>query len=124
MPASILLPPSTNVFVTAFTNAGYLQKVTITPPSGAGNPTVWQGRGENNHQIGSMFIMTPGGSQNFNYQVDAQNSPNGGQSWNESVLMPGGCVIATMNLKVLLSEDQADRDYNDAVVEFLWWEPF
>ncbi|EUB97567.1 Fucose-binding lectin II [Rhizobium sp. CF080] len=121
MPATILLPPSTNVFVTALTNAADLQKVTITVPGAS--PILWQGTGEGNHQIGSTFVMTPSGSQDVQATVDVQHSANGGNTWQESALLPGGCSIGTMNLQVLLSEDQVDRDYNDAVVQFLWWVP-
>jgi hypothetical protein len=26
-----------------------------------------------------------------------------------------------MNMQVLLSEDHVDLDYNDAVLQFIWW---
>ncbi|TNC08156.1 hypothetical protein FF100_30035 [Methylobacterium terricola] len=120
MPASILLPPSTNVFLAAFTNASDIQRVTITPPGG--QAIVWQGSGENNKQIGSTFFQTPSGSQDVSATVDIQHSSDGGRTWQESALLPGGCSVATMNIQVVLSEDQVDRDYNDAVVQFLWWE--
>jgi hypothetical protein len=122
MAATVMLPPSTNVFVSAFTNAAYLQKVTVTPPGG-GQPIVWQGTGENNHQIGQQFIATPGGSQNLAYSVTAQYSSDGGGTWQDSTLLPGATVIGSFNLQVVLSEDHVDQDYNDAVVEFLWWRP-
>lgn len=123
MSVSILLPPSTNVFVSAFTNAAYIQRVTITPPSGSGSAIVWDGSGEGNNQIGSTFITTPGGSQNLTYTVTIQYSSDGGSTWGASSMIPGGTVIGSMNLKVVLGEDHVDQDYNDAVVEFLWWEP-
>ena len=122
MAVTMMLPPSTRVFVSAFTNAAYQQKVTVTPPGG-GQPLVYQGAGENNHQIGQQFITTAGGSQNLAYSVTIQNSADGGGTWQDSTLLPGGTVIGSFNLQVVLSEDHVDQDYNDAVVEFLWWRP-
>ena len=120
MSTTIVLPPSTPVYVTAFTNAAFLQRITVTPPSGA--PIVWTGTGENNNQIGQTYINTPGGTSTISYQVNAENSSNNGASWNQSSLLPGGCTVGTMNIKVVLSEDHVDQDFNDSVVQFLWWE--
>ena len=81
MSLSIVLPPSTRVFVAAFTNAAYMQRVSITPPAGAGQPIVWQGTGEDNHPIGDQIVTTPAGSSNFTYLVSADYSTDGGTSW-------------------------------------------
>jgi hypothetical protein len=121
MAVTVALPPGTSVYITAFTNAAYLQKATITPP--AGPAVVWQGAGEGNRQIGQQIITTAAGSQNQNYTVAVQYSTNNGASWQDSSLLPGGATLGTMNLSVVLSEDHADRDFNDAVVQFMWWTP-
>jgi hypothetical protein len=123
MPATILLPPSTTVYVTAMSNAAYLQKLTLTPPPGAGSPMSWQGTGEGDHIIGQTTLTTPAGSQDWSYSVNAQYSTDGGGTWQQSTLLPGGCTIATLNMAVLLSEDHVDQDYNDAVLQFIWWKP-
>ena len=123
MSLSIVLPPSTRVFVAAFTNAAYMQRVSITPPAGAGQPIVWQGTGEDNHPIGNQIVTTPAGSSNFTYSVSADYSTDGGSSWQQSSMIPGGCVVGSLNLKVVISEDHVDQDYYDAVVQFMWWEP-
>jgi hypothetical protein len=34
MAATILLPPSTTIYITAMSNAAYLQRLTLTPPQG------------------------------------------------------------------------------------------
>lgn len=123
MAVSILLPPSTQVFLAAFTNAAYIQRVTVTPPSGAGSPIVWQGSGEGNNPIGNQMLTTPGGSANLTYSVAMDYSSDGGSTWQQSSMIPGGCVVASMNVKVVVSEDHVDQDYNDAVIQFMWWEP-
>ncbi len=123
MASSITLPPSTAVYSTGFTNAAYLQRITITPPSGGGSAWSWQGNGEGEHIIGTKSFTTPGGNQNLVYQVDCQYSSDGGSTWNESSLFPGGCIVGSMNMRVMLSEDHVDQDFNDAVAQFVWWEP-
>lgn len=120
---SLLLPPGTNNFVAEFTNSTYLQKLKITPPSGTGSPIVWQGSGERNHQIGDQMLATPDGNSNLSYSVNAEYSSDGGSTWQQPSLIPGGCVVGTLNMKVVISEDHADQDFNDAVVQFMWWEP-
>ena len=123
MAVTLMLPPGRRIFVSAFTNAAYLQKVVITPPAGAGDPITWQGTGEDNNQIGQQFITTPAGSQDLAYSVGAQYSSDNGATWQDSSLLPGGTTIGSMNLKVMLSEDHVDQDFNDAVVQFLWCPP-
>lgn len=123
MPASIHLPPSTTILATAITNAGNLQRVTLTPPASMGPPIVWQGSGENNTQIGQTNLVTPEGTQHVSVAVTIENSSDGGRTWSQSSLIRGSCSVATMCVDLLLSEDSADNDYNDAVVQFLWWKP-
>lgn len=123
MPVNITVPASTPVRIQAFTDAAYLQQVTITPPAG-GNPIVWTGSGENETPIGTVLVTTPSSpSGTVVYGVNVQYSADGGRSWQPSSLLPGGTVIASFNLQVVLSEDHVDQDYNDAVVQFIWWQP-
>jgi hypothetical protein len=122
MAATILLPPSIKAYVTAITNAAYLQRITLTPPQG-GTPTVWQGSGEGEHVIGTLTLTTPPGSQDLAYSVNAESSSNGGATWKQSALLPGGTTIGTLNIKVVLSEDGVDQDFNDAVLQIMWWAP-
>lgn len=121
MSVSILLPAGKLIYLTCFTNAAYQQKVTVTPPSGA--VMVFQGSGEGNHVVGTQSFNTPSGSQDVTYTINIEYSSNGGASWNQSSLIPGQCVVGTMNMQIVLSEDHADNDFNDAVAQFNWWEP-
>lgn len=123
MATTVLLPPGKKIYLTVFTDAAYLQKITVTPPAGAGNPYTVQGSGENNHVIGSENFTTPSGTQNLSYEVNIVYSSNNGGSWNQSSLISGETVVGSMNMQIVLSEDHVDNDYNDCVAQFVWWEP-
>jgi len=119
MSIQVKLPANTRVFIRAIANAAWLQRVTITPPSGS--PIVWKGSGEGNQPFGDIQVTTSGKIDT--YTVNIEHSSDGGNSWNSSSSTSGDTSIASLRAKYILSEDGADSDYNDAVVEFMWWIP-
>src|SRR6185369_12902088 len=54
-PVNLQFPVSTTIYVTAVSNASYMQEVQITPPSG--DPATFQGQGEGNV---TMSLSTSG----------------------------------------------------------------
>ncbi len=128
MPAStiIYLPLNTYVNVRSFTNAAFLQRVTITPETGS--PITIQGNGEHDTPIpnGNFPIETPGSSRSslgYSVCVKVETSPDGGQTWENSQVSQGSCGVMYYHLAMVVSEDYIDQDWNDAVVQFTWWIP-
>jgi len=122
--ATIYLPFSTYVSVSAFTNASFEQQVTITPETGT--PTALYGSGEHNTPMpgGNFSIQTPAsGKYGLGYQivVAVQSYYNG--QWQPSQVSQGSCSVMYYNLAMVVSEDYLDQDWNDAVVQFTWWIP-
>jgi Fucose-binding lectin II (PA-IIL) len=115
---TVNLPPSTDIVVKGFANASYTQRITITPPQG--QPIVFQGSGEGNRPIGITHFTTPAGADSAIAVVAIASSADGGQTWNPSDVYLDSCDVQAYNLTVIVSEDLADEDYNDAVC-FLSW---
>ena len=123
--ATIYLPLSTYVSVACFTNAGFNQRVTITPEVGAAKVLV--GSGEHNAPMpnGAFSITTPATSVNplgFKVTVAVEASQPNGQ-WAPSQVSQGSCSVMYYSLAMVVSEDYVDNDWNDAVAEFSWWIP-
>jgi hypothetical protein len=123
--ATIYLPLNTYVSVLCFTNAGFNQRVTITPE--VGTPTVLVGSGEHNAPMpnGNFGITTPGTSISplgfkMTVAVDAQQ-PNG--QWAPSQVSQGSCSVMYYSLAMVVSEDYVDNDWNDAIAQFSYWMP-
>jgi len=121
-PISIFLPLNTYINVMGFTNAVYLQQVTITDE--LGNMHAMQGSGEHNQPMenGTYAFTTPASSKSpagFQITVLVQNQ-EGGQ-WVPSNVTSGKVSVAYYNLVLVVSEDSTDEDWNDAVVQFSWW---
>jgi hypothetical protein len=128
MPAStiIYLPLNTYVNVRSFTNAAFLQRVTITPETGS--PITIQGNGEHDTPIpnGNFHLETPGSSISplgYSMNVKVETSPDGGRTWENSQVSQGSCSVMYYHLAMVVSEDYVDQDWNDAVVQFTWWIP-
>ena len=123
--ATIYLPLNTYVSVQCFTNAGFNQRVTITPE--VGTATVLVGNGEHNAPMpnGTFSINTPGTSINqlgFRVTVAIESfQPNG--QWAPSQVSQGSCSVMYYSLSMVTSEDFTDNDWNDAVAQFSWWAP-
>jgi len=76
--ATIYLPLNTYVSVACFTNAAFLQQVTITPETG--NAVVLTGSGEHNAPMpnGNFSLTTPSSSQDpkLGYRMVVSSSPS------------------------------------------------
>ena len=130
---SILLPPSTRVFVQAMANAAATQTVTITPPAGVA--AVFKGNGEGNVNLplvtpGFLTVAPPSGQPSF-------VTPAGGGAYKVTVVsaLPNPSVVTGGKMAVqnpnggdfgvawALSEDGGGTDYNDSVVLFTYYSP-
>jgi len=114
---TIYLPGSTDVVVQGFTNAAYSQRITITPSNGA--PVVFTGAGEANTPIGTTHFTTPSGTD-VPLTVSIAHSKDNGRSWIPSDIYSDRCNVQALQLEVIVSEDLADEDYNDAVCFVSW----
>lgn len=123
--ATIYLPLNTFISVAAFTNAGFNQRVTLTPETGS--PTVLTGSGEHNTPMpnGTYSFTTPGssGSPSGYKIIVAVESQQQSGSWAPSQVSQGSCSVMYYSLALVVSEDYVDNDWNDAVVQFTWWVP-
>jgi len=123
--ATVYLPLDSFVSVAAFTNAGFAQRVTITPETGS--PKVLVGSGEHNAPMpnGSYSFTTPSSSRSplgFTVTVAVEAyQPN--NQWQPSQVSQGSCSVMYYSLAMVVSEDYVDQDWNDAVVQFSWWIP-
>lgn len=122
---SLYLPLNTWVHVQAFTNAAFLQQVTITYEDGSS--VVLTGSGEHDAPMpnGDFGFTTPSSSRSplgWRTTVQVQSDHDG--TWVPSKVQSGGCNVATYySLAMVVSEDYVDGDWNDAVVLFTWWTP-
>lgn len=121
MPSSVKLTFLPNTFVTArcFTNASYLQRITITPDTG--DPRVFKGSGEHDTPIGSYSFTTPVAGLKVTVTIDF--SRDNGATWSASDVSSGSCSIMNYQISAVVGEDRVDQDWNDAVVQFSWWTP-
>jgi len=122
--STIYLPLNTYVSVKCFANAAFIQKVTITEENGTVHTA--QGSGEHDTPLtdGTFGIQTPATSSSpagYRITVAVQNQQGG--TWVDSAVMSGGCNVMYYNLKMVVSEDYIDDDWNDAVAIFTWWQP-
>lgn len=119
---TVLVPLSTDVVVKAFTNADYLQRITVVLPA-LSNPIVFQGQGEGNNPIGRAHFTTPNSWPNsisYPISVTQEYSVDEGQNWQPSTIYGDHCVVQAFNLTVVVSEDGVDDDWNDAVCMISW----
>jgi hypothetical protein len=115
---TIYLPLATDVVVKGFTNAADIQRITVTPSGG--NPSVFQGTGEQNTPIGSMHFTTPASGEQPSVAIKIEYSGDGGNTWQPSDIFTDSCSIEAYQLVVVVSEDHVDEDYNDAVCIISW----
>jgi Fucose-binding lectin II (PA-IIL) len=118
---TVYVPISKDIVVKAFTNAAYLQRITLSI-EGVGQFVI-QGTGENNTLLGVEPFTTPseGGPDNqITVDVKVEYSSNGGSTWNAPDVYTDGCTVQAYNLIVIVAEDMVDQDYNDAVCMISW----
>lgn len=121
---SIYLPLNTYVSVRSFTNAGFLQRVTMLEENGTQHQ--YQGSGEHDTPMagGAFAIQTPGTSKSpMGYQVSVNIDAYNGSSWQPSSISQGSCSVMYYYLAMIVSEDYIDNDWNDCAVQFTWWQP-
>lgn len=114
----VVLPYSTDVVVKGFANAFRIQRITVQPP--VGGPVTFQGAGEQNTPIGSTHFTTPSGGPVPTVGIVIEYSKDGGKSWNPSDIATDSCSVHAYRLFVVVSEDEVDQDYNDAVCMISW----
>ena len=122
--ANVYLPLNTYVNVRAFTNAAFLQQVTIAQESG--DKTVLTGSGEHDTPMpdDAFAIQTPGSSNDpAGYLVSVAVDSRQSGSWQPSRVISGMVSVMYYNCALVVSEDFQDADWNDAVVQFSWWSP-
>ncbi|WP_461481220.1 fucose-binding lectin II [Porticoccus sp.] len=119
---AIYLPLNSYISVRGFTNAAFPQSVAIVDENGGSHEMSGSGEQDTPMQNGSYGFTTPSTAKNpggFQVTVTVQ-SQQGGQ-WVPSQVTSGKTSLAYYNLVLVVSEDGADTDWNDAVVQFSWW---
>jgi len=129
---TVNFPGGLTVFVQAYSNAAYVQTVTLVPTAGGAQAT-FSGSGEGNVAMslrtagflrpgqggGWPSFVTPGNAtQLSSYQVTCTNS--GGQPSSVEVNQVSFSTPAQglMLMAAVVSEDSTDQDYNDSVTMF------
>ncbi|MCG8370345.1 MAG: fucose-binding lectin II [Proteobacteria bacterium] len=121
---TVYLPLNTYVSVSGFTNAAFPQQATVVQEDGS--QTVMSGSGEHNTPMknGAFSIQTPASSSSpAGYKVTVTIESQQGGTWQPSKVISGKISVMYYNTAVVVSEDYQDQDWNDAVVQFVWWTP-
>ncbi|MGD3112406.1 hypothetical protein [Streptomyces sp. YGL11-2] len=131
MSETVWIPSSRGVEVRAFTNAWFRQYATLRfYYDGQSNPfDTWhlEGQGEGNKAMTGSQLNGCGirwvapHSQRYKIEVHTQYLKNG--SRHDHQTMPVSSTLGLFNISMVLSEDDADKDWNDAVLQFTWWTP-
>jgi hypothetical protein len=118
--AMVALPASQKVYVSAFTNASYLQRVTLTV--NGGTPQQWQGNGEGNQEIAHTSLIIPSDPSGWvNASVLTEFSPSGSPFQPSKMSPIGTFSVYGYNQRMIVSEDADDDDYNDTALILSWW---
>ena len=115
------VPTSKDVVIKGFTNAAYLQRISLNV-EGIGQFAL-TGTGENNTPIGSQHFTTPptgGPDGQIGIEVTIEYSSDGGNTWQAPDVYTDSCTVQAYNLIVVVSEDMVDQDYNDAICMISW----
>ncbi|MER7848658.1 fucose-binding lectin II [Kitasatospora sp. NPDC096077] len=125
-PWTLYLPFATKVYVYGFTNAAYQQRIRVTFENGTVQTLTGQGEGNRATSPASFDYTTPSTGSHLNgYQVVVDISySKDGSTWTASQVAGAGCSLGwTAATYLVASEDWIDVDWNDAVVQFLWYNP-
>lgn len=114
---TILLPPSVDAVVKGFSNASFLQRITVLRPGA--DPLYLEGKGEANALIGRAYFTTPAGEES-ELEVNIDYSTDDGRTWHPSEVFLGGCAKEAYNLAVIVSDDGVDKVFDDAVCLISW----
>lgn len=115
---TVYVPLSTDVVVKGFANATNLQRIAVQPP--VGDAVVFQGTGERNAPIGRTRFTTPASGGPPAVGISVEHSHDGGSTWTPSELFTDSCLIHTYHLVVVVSEDDVDGEYSEAVCMVSW----
>lgn len=126
------MPSSDAVYLMAFTNAGYQQRLVLTV-DGGDRSFCFQGNGEPNVRIPDLYsqnidvTFTPPATADGVVRAWAsmENSSDGGTTWRESLYAPMSAhSVASYESCILLSDDAGgDGDFQDLVLYVHWWSP-
>jgi hypothetical protein len=117
---TVYVPPSRDVVIKGFTNAAYLQRITLNT-EGMGQTVI--GTGENNTLIGTAHFTTPSkGDPNQQVPIDVtiEYSADDGATWKAPQIYSNSCSVQAYNLTVLAAEDSLDQDFNDVIWMISW----
>ncbi|GGX55162.1 MULTISPECIES: hypothetical protein [Streptomyces] len=130
MSENVIIPARRAVEVRAYTNAWYQQTAKLSFYAlGSGTPfQTWDlsGTGEGNTAMtGSGFVngirWVPERADSYTIKVEAWYRKDGGT--HPHATMPANATLGLFNISTVLCEDDVDKDWNDTVVQFTWWNP-
>lgn len=119
------LPFASQVFVYGYTNAALNQQIIVTPESGATLTFTGSGEGNTPTSPATAIINTPSTGSHLNgFQVVVTINSWKNGAWAASTVAGAGCSLGmTAATYLVCSEDLVDNDWNDGVVQFLWYNP-
>jgi hypothetical protein len=122
---TLYLPFSTTVYVYGYTNAALQQKIVAVPESGATLTFTGAGEGNKPTSPATAIISTPSSGSHLNgFQIQVTISSYKNGSWVQSNIAGAGCSLGmTAATYLVCSEDLVDNDWNDAVLQFMWYNP-
>jgi hypothetical protein len=129
--AKAQFPDNAKVYVQALANAGFEQKVTITPPT-SGKPAIFTGSGENNASLkltdAGFLTVTPNqpyfiavGGKDYIVSITHKGSPSASDA-QSSQLVVTTSQKSRHGITSVISEDSSDADYDDGIVLMTWWQ--
>jgi hypothetical protein len=127
--ATAQFPDGVMVYVQVLANAGFEQRVTITPPA-PGKPAIFTGSGEDNSPLkladAGFLTITPhqpyfiaAGGKDYTVRITHKGAPSDVQSSQLVVSTPHN---GHYGITSVISEDSTDDDYDDGVVLMTWWQ--
>jgi hypothetical protein len=124
-PWVLYLPFATKVYIYGYTNAMFSQKIVLTYENGTTLTMTGQGEGNVPTSPATATFTTPSSGSHLNgYQVTVVITNLQGGVWQSSQTAGAGCSLGyTAATYLVASEDWVDVDWNDAVVQFLWYNP-
>lgn len=130
MAENVQIPANRNIEIRSYTNAWFDQKAKLTfTEDGASSPfATWdiEGQGEGNQPMkGADFVngfrWVSQRSKTYKVRVETWYRKDG--TWRPHRTMPANSTLGLFNISTVLSEDDADKDWNDTVIQFTWWTP-
>jgi Fucose-binding lectin II (PA-IIL) len=124
-PWVLYLPFATTVYIYGYTNAAFSQKIVVTYENGQTLTMTGQGEGNRPTSPPTSVFTTPSSGSHLNgYQVTVAIFNQQSGKWVASQVAGAGCSLGwTAATYLVASEDWVDIDWNDAVLQFLWYNP-